>query len=229
MWEQRSCRYEAKPLQTGVVGQRIAQHLESQARRNPYSGVGATEKLARLGGCAGGLHQAVDRPVDVGTVDDSLDSDSREQARSEACVEERRAGSGTFCSDYVGEVGGGRNAEGEDPVSNGAYPPGGEVLGDGRGQGQDVAGRVFGLELVQAGVIRGGQGLLGGAAALDHANRGEDIVLGVSKATAVLVRAGVDGVAAVVVELDVVVGGGVGVGGRERCVGRLQLCVLGYR
>lgn len=63
--------------------------------------------------------------------------------------------------------------------------------------------------------------------ALDDADRREHIVLGASEFLAILVGAGVDGVAALVVELDVVVGCGLVVTPWNLGLRRFELDVFG--
>jgi hypothetical protein len=61
---------------------------------------------------------------------------------------------------------------------------------------------------------------------LDYADRGQNIVLGVSELLAILMGAGVDGVAAFVVELDVVVGRGFVIARWNLGLRRLELDIL---
>jgi hypothetical protein len=108
-----------------------------------------------------------------------------------------------------------------------AYPPCTQVLGERGSQCNGIPNSVLGFKQVEARLAGARQGSSRRLSPLDDADRRQDIVLGASQLLAILVGAGVDGVAAFVVELDVAVGGSGVVARRNLGLRRRELDVRG--
>lgn len=96
------------------------------------------------------MNQALQGLVDVCAVDECLNANCGNQARSEASVGEQVARSCAFSGHYLDERKCIRNAEGKNPVSKRANPPGTSVLCHRGGEGKHIAYSFFGLELSNA-------------------------------------------------------------------------------
>ena len=115
----------------------------------------------------------------------------------------------------------------QNPLPESAYPPGAQVLGERGRQCNGIPNGVLGFQQLEAVVAGAREGSRRGVSPLDDADRGQHIVLGASQLLAVLVGARVDGAAALVVELDVAVGGRFVVARRDVSLRRLELDVRG--
>lgn len=96
------------------------------------------------------VNQTLQRLVDVCTVDEYLNANCGNQAGSEASISKRVARSCAFSGHYLDERKCIGNAEGKDPVSEAANPPGASVLCHRGGEGKHIAYSFFGLELSNA-------------------------------------------------------------------------------
>lgn len=96
------------------------------------------------------MDQALQRLVDVRAVNKCLNANCGKQARNEAGVSKRAARGCAFRCHYLDERKCIRNAEGKNPVSEGADPPGASILCHCGGEGKHVAYSFFSLKLLDA-------------------------------------------------------------------------------
>jgi hypothetical protein len=111
----------------------------------------------------------------------------------------------------------------QDSVPDCAYRPRTGAFGQRERRFDGIPEKVFIVQSVQALLIGAREPFGRGLSPLDHANCSEHIILCISECLSVLSRSGVDGVAAFIVELDVVVSVEVLVSSREFCLRRFEL------